>query len=74
MEVGLMHAGGRSRLLGGGLLLVFAGVLALAACSSDSVSGSQRSTSKPAAEAKSAASQKPLPPKGLIDAAIAQTR
>jgi hypothetical protein len=77
----LWNAGGvtmhrqRSRLLGSGILLLLAGTLVLAACNSDSVSGSQPNTSKTTnAEGKSAASPSGSRPKGLIEAAIANTR
>jgi hypothetical protein len=65
----------RTRLLGSGILLLAAATLALTACNSGSVSGSQ---SKPStatnAEAKSPQSPKGSHSKGLIDAAITQIR
>ena len=69
-----MH-GPRSRLLGSGILLLVIATLALAACSSDSVSGSQPKTSQATPqEAKSSPGKAGSSHQGLIDAAIAKTR
>jgi hypothetical protein len=59
-----------SRLLGSGILLLVAGTLALSACNSNSVSGSQPNASKATnAEAKSSQNLDGARSRGLIDAA-----
>lgn len=69
-----MH-GQRSRLLGSGILLLVAATLALAACNSNSVSGSQPKGSQATnAETKSPASPNGSSAQGLIGAAISSTR
>jgi hypothetical protein len=70
-----MHGKQRSRLLGSGILMLVAGTLALAACNSDSVSGSQPKASKATnVEAKSPPSPSGSRSQGLIGAAISKTR
>jgi hypothetical protein len=64
-----------SRLLGSGILLLVAATLALTACNSNSVSGSQPKASQATnAETKSSANPNGSRAQGLIGAAISSTR
>jgi hypothetical protein len=67
--------GQRSHLFGSGILLLAVAMLVLAACGSDSVSGSQAKTSKPTnAEIKSPPSASGFGPQGIIGAAISKVK
>jgi hypothetical protein len=63
----------RSRLLAFLVLLIVANTLALAACNSNSVSGS-RPSQPTATESKSQTTASPPRAQGLVDAAIAKSR